>query len=117
MKKSRSNFAYASYSASTWGRNANLVRHQPRVSFGPVSFTLMMLGIALVVGLIYVTQAPRATSFDYELQNLNTEVAKYESMRNDLALENARLTSVTASEKLEVLANMEDAGSGVAISE
>jgi len=77
----------------------------------------MMLGIALVVGLIYVTQAPRATSFDYELQSLNTEVARYESMRNDLALENARLTSVTASEKLDVLANMEDAGSGVAISE
>jgi len=118
VKSSRSDFAYAgNYAASSWGRNSNLVRHQPRVSFGPVSFTLMMLGIALVAGLIYITQAPRGTGYDYDLQSLNTEVAKYESMANDLALENARLTSVGASENLEVLASMEDAGAGIRVAE
>jgi hypothetical protein len=96
-------------------RNYNLVRHQPKVVLGPVRYGIAMMGLALVAGLVYVTQGPRATAYDYEIQSVQTEVARYESMRDDLALENARLTSVVASERSEVAANMVDAGTGTAI--
>ena len=110
--QSRQSFAYASY-----GRNYNMVRHQPKVTLGPVSYSIMMMALALVAGLVYITQGPRATGYDYELQETQAQVARFESVRNDLALENARLTSVTASERSEVTASMVDAGSGITISE
>jgi hypothetical protein len=100
-----------------YGRNYNMVRHQPKVMLGPTSYVLGMMGLALVAGLIYVTQGPRGTGYDYELQSVQTEVSRYESMRNDLALENARLTSVTQSGQSEVAANMVDAGTGKTISQ
>lgn len=110
--QSNYNFSYA-----TVNRNQNLVRHQPKVTLGPVSYTVAMMALALVAGLIYITQGPRATGYDYELQATQTEVAKYEAARDDLALENARLMSVVASEHSEVAANMVDAGTGISITE
>ena len=94
-----------------------MVRHQPKVTLGPVSYSIMMMALALVAGLVYITQGPRATGYDYELQETQAEVARYEAVRNDLALENARLMSVVASERSEVTASMVDAGSGVSIGE
>ena len=102
-------------SYASFGRNYNMVRHQPKVTLGPVSYGLAMMALALVAGLIYITQGPRATGYDYDLQATQAQVAQYEAMRNDLALENARLTSVVASESSEVAANMVDAGAGVSI--
>ena len=72
-----------------------------------------MIGIfvvmVLIVGLIYVAQGTKATAYDYELSNIENEIAEMEARKEDLAVERARLTSVAAAEKSEVAANMADA--------
>ena len=105
----------ANYAYAQVGRNHNTVRHQPKIALGPISYSIAMLSLALVAGLIYITQGPRATGYDYTLQEVRAEVARYESIRDDLALENARLSSVVASETSEMTTAMVDAGQGRAV--
>ena len=62
--------------------------------------------MVLIVGLIYATQGVKATSYDYELSNIEDEISDLESRKEDLAVEKARLTSIAASESSEVAANM-----------
>jgi hypothetical protein len=105
----------AVYPQISWGKNYNTVRHTPKQTLGTTNFIIMMIVMAFVAGLVYITQGPRGTGYDYDLKTLNDEVSRYEAMRDDLALENARLTGVVASENAEVLASMDDAGMGVRV--
>ncbi|MNY67567.1 Cell division protein FtsL [compost metagenome] len=47
-----------------------------------------------VLGLIYLTQATRATSYDYEAQRVDSEIAELTTKKSDLEVENARLTAL-----------------------
>jgi len=92
-----------------WARNRNAVRHAPRVTLGPVSHTITVMLLVLIVGLIYVTQGTKATSYDYALNSVNDEIASLEAQNNSLAAENARIVAATASEQNEVALTMVDA--------
>ncbi|MBR2587163.1 hypothetical protein IKE71_02185 [Candidatus Saccharibacteria bacterium] len=92
-------------SSSTWVRNRNIVRHTPK-TLGSVSQSVILGILVLVIGLIYVTQGTRATSYDYELSKVEEEIAELEARKEDLAVERARLTSIAALENNEVAAKM-----------
>ena len=93
-------------SSSAWVRNRNIVRHTPK-TLGSVSQSVILGVLVLVVGLIYVTQGPKATSYDYELSKVENDIAKLEAEKEDLAVERARLTSIARSDSNEVAANMQ----------
>ena len=95
--------------SSSWARNRNAVRHEPRAMLGPVSHTITVMLLVLLVGLIYVTQGTKATSYDYALNSVNDEIASLEAQNNSLAAENARIVAATASEQNEVALTMVDA--------
>lgn len=65
--------------------------------------------MVLIVGLIYATQGAKATSYDYELSNVEDEISDLQARKEDLAVEKARLNSIAASENSQVAANMPDA--------
>ena len=94
-------------STSSWVRNRNTVRHTPK-SLGSVSQTMILGVLVLIVGLIYVTQGTRATSYDYQLSEIENEISELEAKKEDLAVEKARLTSIAASENSTVAVAMED---------
>ena len=48
-----------------------------------------------VLGLIYLTQATKATSYDYEAQKIDTKIAELSDEKTDLEVENARLTALS----------------------
>ena len=89
--------------------NRNVVRHAPRATLGPVSHTITVMLLVLIVGLIYVTQGAKVTSYDYALNNVNSEIAGLEARNNSLAAENARIVAAAASDKNEVATTMIDA--------
>ena len=95
-------------SNSNWVRNRNTIRHTPK-SLGSVSQAMILGVLVLIVGLIYVTQGTKATSYDYELSEIENEISDYQAMKEDLVVERSRLTSIAASENAEVAVNMEDA--------
>ncbi|MCL1840048.1 hypothetical protein FWF89_03625 [Candidatus Saccharibacteria bacterium] len=95
--------------SADWARNRNAVRHEPRATLGPVSHTITVMLLVLVVGLIYITQGTKATSYDYALNSVNDEIASLEAQNNSLAAENARIVAAAAGEQNEVALTMVDA--------
>ncbi len=93
-------------SSSTWVRNRNIVRYTPK-TLGSVSQGVILGILVLVIGLIYVTQGTKATSYDYELNTVENQISEYEIRKNDLEVEKSKLTSVAASKHNEVAATME----------
>ncbi|MBQ2660676.1 hypothetical protein IJF93_01215 [Candidatus Saccharibacteria bacterium] len=91
-----------------FARNRNTVRHTRR-SLGSISQIVIVGMLTLVFGLIYVAEGTKATSFDYEISSVESEITEMNSKKDDLAVEKARLTSVATAKTSTVAAAMEDA--------
>ena len=93
---------------NSFARNRNTVRHTKR-SLGSISQIVIVGMLTLVFGLIYVAEGTRATSFDYEISSVESEITEMSAKKDDLAVEKARLNSVAAAKNSTVAAAMEDA--------
>ena len=92
----------------TFTRGRNTVRHT-RTSLGSISQIIIISMITLIFGLIYVAESTKATSFDYQISAVESEISEMTARRDDLAVEKARLTSVAAARTSAVAMSMEDA--------
>lgn len=88
------NSHYVNRRQQNWSRNQNTTRFQSAVKLGPVAHTVMVTLMIIVLGLIYVTQATRTTGYDYEAQQVDSQIAELTQQKNELAVENARLTAL-----------------------
>lgn len=77
-----------------FSRNQNTVAFTSGVKLGPVTHTVLVALMITVLGLIYLTQATRATSYDYRAQAIEGKIADLASKKTDLEVENARLTAL-----------------------
>ena len=92
----------------SFARNRNMVVRE-RAKLGPVSFSVVVGLLVLIVGLIYVNAGVRATSYDYELDKLNSEIATMQAEKESLAVENTRLAAAAAdTDRNEVASSMVD---------
>lgn len=85
---------YTSRRQQNWSRNQNTTRFVSAVKLGPVAHTVLVALMITVLGLIYLTQATRATSYDYQSQTIDNQIAELNEQKNDLEIENARLTAL-----------------------
>lgn len=85
---------YASRRQQSWGRNQNTARFVSPVKLGPVMHTVMVSLMILVLGLVYLTQASGAASYDYQTSALDQKIAELSTKKADLEVENARLSSL-----------------------
>jgi len=88
------NTYYTSRRQQNWSRNQNTTRFVSSVKLGPVAHTVIVALMITVLGLIYLTQATRATSYDYESQKIDSQIAELNEQKSDLQIENARLTAL-----------------------
>lgn len=79
---------------SNWNRNQNTVAFTSAVKLGPVTHTVLVALMITVLGLIYLTQAVKPTSYDYEAQAIDQKIAELTTEKTDLEVENARLTAL-----------------------
>lgn len=77
-----------------WNRNQNTVAFVSSVKLGPVAHTVLIALMITVLGLIYLTQATKATGYDYEAQAIDTKIAELTNIKTDLEVEKARLTAL-----------------------
>ena len=96
----------SSSTSANWTRNRNTVAYAKN-GLGKVSYGVVVGMLTLIVGLIYVAQGTKATSYDYELSEIEGEIAELEARKEDLAVERARLTSIAMSNSNEVASNMQ----------
>jgi cell division protein FtsL len=76
-------------------RNQNSVAFASAIKLGPVTHTVLVALMITVLGLIYLTQATKATSYDYEAQKIDSQISELSEERTDLEVENARLTALS----------------------
>lgn len=94
-----------------WSRNQNTVAFVSSVKLGPVAHTVLVALMITVLGLIYLTQATRATSYDYESQKIDSQIADLNTKKTDLEIENARLTALETVKNSSVARTLTSASS------
>lgn len=78
----------------TWRRNQNTVRHQIGAGLGPVTHTVLIAVMLCVLGLIYLTQITKTSTYGYQINDLKTKQDDLLSEKRDLEVENARLQAL-----------------------
>lgn len=91
-------------------RNYNSVSHVSAIKLGPVTHTVLVALMVTVLGLIYLTQATKATGYDYAAQEIDTKISELSIEKSDLEVENARLTALQAIQNSQVASTMESPG-------
>ena len=91
---------------SNWGRNQNTVAFASAVKLGPVTHTVLVALMITVLGLIYLTQATRASGYDYTASAITDKISTLNEQTKDLEVENARLTALQTVKNSSVAKNM-----------
>ena len=51
-------------------KNQNFVKNKIKVQSGPVSTSLMLIGLVILLGLMYLNQVTKTSTFNYKISNL-----------------------------------------------
>lgn len=78
-----------------WQRNQNTVAYASRTTLGPIMHTVIVALMIAVLGLIYLSQVTKTSSFGYVLQDQNDTLASLAAEQQDLQVENARLQALS----------------------
>ena len=97
---------FVSRRQQNWSRNQNTVAFVSAIKLGPVTHTVLIALMITVLGLIYLTQATRATGYDYATQKIDSQIADLNVQKSDLEVENARLTALETVKNSSVAAAM-----------
>jgi len=83
------------------GRQQVATRGQNSVSFktqdkrlGPVSNTVVLIVLACLLGLLYLTQVTKTNTYGYKINSLQQQQSKLQTQHDDLKVASARLQSV-----------------------
>ncbi len=81
-------------SRQTWRRNQNTVKFNSSISLGPISHTILIAVMLAVLGMIYLTQITKTSTYGYQLNDLNTKQQQLASENRDLEVESAKLQAL-----------------------
>lgn len=77
------------------GRNQNSVSFRPKDKrLGPVSNTIVLIVLACLLGLLYLTQVTKTNAYGYTINKLQHEQTSLQSESEDLAATSARLQAL-----------------------
>ena len=103
------------------GRQQSLSRGQNSVSFrvtdkrlGPVSNTIVLIVLACLLGLLYLTQVTKTNAYGYQINGLQQQQTKLQQQHQDLTVASAReqsLDSVSSSATAQSMAPVAPSGS------
>src|ERR1700722_6763316 len=78
------------------GRNQNLVAAQAQARvLGPVSNTIVLIVLACLLGLLYLTQVTKTNAFGYQINSLQQTQASLNVQHQNLEVDSARLQSLS----------------------
>ena len=88
-------------------RNQNAVsfRSQGR-TLGPVSNTILLIVLACLLGLLYLTQATKTNTYTYRLNEVQTKAAQLKDEHSELEVSSARLQALERVKNSDVAKNL-----------
>lgn len=90
----RAGSAFATRRSASYRRNQNTVAFTATKNLGPVAHTVLVALMLAVLGLIYLTQVTKTSTYGYELSELEQQRVTLEDQKDDLKVENARLQAL-----------------------
>lgn len=81
-------------SRQTWRRNQNTVKFSSNISLGPISHTVLIAVMLAVLGMIYLTQITKTSTYGYQLNDLSAKQQQLASQNRDLEVESAKLQAL-----------------------
>lgn len=98
-QSSRNSSAMATRS---WGRNQNTASFREKeAKLGPVSNTIMLIILACLFGLLYLTQVTKTNTYSYEINELQTQAEKLKGEQAELEVASARLQALERAKNSE----------------
>ena len=89
------------------GRNQNSVSFRATTTkLGPISNTIILIVLACLLGLLYLTQVTKTNAFGYTINDLQTKQAQLKHDNDDLEVASARLQSLDRTKNSSVAKNM-----------
>jgi len=90
------------YSSSlAMSRQRYTTRNQNDVSFkrehkgfGPISNTIVLIVLACILGLLYLTQVTKTNAFGYKINSLRDQASSLKNQHDELEVASARLQSL-----------------------
>lgn len=93
------------------GRNQNTTSFKTDTKvLGPISNAIILIVLACVLGLMYLTQVTKTNSYGYKLNSLTTQASELQQQHDELEVASARLQA------LDRVKNSEQAKSLVSVS-
>ena len=74
-------------------QNATSFQVQER-TFGPISNTIILVVLACLLGLLYLTQVTKTNAYGYQINGLQQKQAALQAQHDNLELASARLQSL-----------------------
>ena len=76
-------------------RNQNAVSFAPRAkTLGPISNSVILIILACLIGLLYLTQVTKTNSYGYTINSLSEQQVQLQNQKADLEVTAARLQSL-----------------------
>jgi len=93
-------------------RNQNYIKNSSSTSaLGPITNLLFIAVLVSILGLIYLTQVTKTTSYGYEVNELKNTRQELVKENQSLQVESARLQALQTIKTSSVAKNLEDIGS------
>ena len=89
------------------GRNQNSVSFQAQTRvLGPISNTIILIVLACLLGLLYLTQVTKTNAFGYQINALQQQQTQLKTQHDDLEVASARMQSLDRTQNSGVAKNM-----------
>ncbi|MCA9318338.1 hypothetical protein KDA06_01720 [Candidatus Saccharibacteria bacterium] len=108
-------------STVAFGRQQTMMRNQNSVTFrprdkrlGPVSNSIVLIVLACLLGLLYLTQVTKTNAYGYAINTLENEQTALQTEHDDLSVTSAKLRSldrVRASAEAKSMVTVAQSGS------
>ncbi len=91
----------------SYGRNQNTTRFRSNErTLGPVSNTIMLIILACLLGLLYLTQVTKTNAYGYKINGLEQQQTKLKDENAELQVSAARLQALDRVKNSDVAKNM-----------
>ena len=87
------------------GRNSVSFKVRER-AFGPISNTIILIVLACLLGLLYLTQVTKTNAYGYTINELQEQQTALQSKNADLQVDSARLQSLDRAQNSAIADSM-----------
>ena len=95
------------FGTKQWGKNQNTTSFRaPDKAVGPVSNIIILIVLACMVGLLYLTQVTKTNAYSYRLNDLKEQQTALEDQHDQLTVDSARLQAQERVKNSDVAKNL-----------